>query len=170
MTKAPSLTAARLRELLDYNQHTGEFTRKVRTARRMRVGEVAGNVNSAGYVVIMVEGRSHKAHRLAWLHVTGLWPDDEIDHVNGNRADNRFENLRSVDRATNIQNQRRAHRDTLTGVLGVTMDRREGCAKPFMPQIVVDGKRRGLGNFATVGEAHAVYLSAKRELHAGCTL
>lgn len=165
-----ALTAERLRSLLDYDQSTGVFTRKVRTARCMKVGDVAGSVNSNGYVTVMVDGRSYKAHRLAWLHVIGKWPSGQIDHINCSRADNSFANLRDVDRSTNIQNQRKAHRGTLTGVLGVTMDRRGTAKRPFMAQIVVAGKRRGLGNHATAEQAHAAYLAAKRELHQGNTL
>ncbi len=168
MSREP-LTAERLRALLDYDQSTGVFTRKVRTARCMKVGDVAGSVNSNGYVMIMVDGRSYKAHRLAWLHATGQWPAGQIDHLNCNRADNCIDNLRDVDRSTNIQNQRRPHRGAITGVLGVTMDRRAR-SKPYMAQILVNGKRRGLGNFKTLDEAGQAYVKAKRSLHPGCTL
>jgi hypothetical protein len=69
-----SLTAERLREVLDYNPETGVFTWKVRTSIRVVAGKVAGSVGKRGYLIIGVGGRNYYAHRLAWLHMTGEWP------------------------------------------------------------------------------------------------
>lgn len=80
-------------------------------------GLPAGAVHTKGYISIVIERRAYLAHRLAWLYMTGEWPDS-IDHINGGKADNRFENLRSVDNATNHRNmpRQRSNRSGATGV------------------------------------------------------
>jgi HNH endonuclease len=99
------VVAERLRELLAYDPETGVFTRRVRSAPRVRVGTVAGGVNKiSGYRHIRVDGRTYMAHRLAWLYMTGGWPKDQIDHVNGATTDNRWCNLRPADNSRNRAN------------------------------------------------------------------
>lgn len=164
-----SLTAERLRELVSYDPETGIFTRLVRVARRVRVGDVAGAVNKQGYVSFAIDGKTYSAQRLAWLYVHGKWPDACIDHLNGIRHDNRFANLRDVNVKTNVQNQRSPRINNKSGLLGVRI-RKECPANPFVAQIQVDGRVRYIGNFPTGESAHAAYLNAKRLLHAGNTL
>lgn len=93
-------------------------------------------------------------------------PKEQIDHINGNRMDNRIANLRCVSASVNQQNQRRPHRTNSTGYLGVVPVRRG----QFRAQIWVSGAAKNLGTFDTPQEAHAVYLHAKRLRHEGCTL
>jgi len=124
-----------------------------------------------GYRCIKVLGRLQLAHRLAWLYVHGVWPDHEIDHLNGIRSDNRLGNLRDVSRTTNSENQRRATvGNTSTKLLGATLDDSVYRRKPFKAQIKVNGRSRHLGMFATAEEAHQAYVDAKRQLHEGCTI
>ncbi len=92
-----------------------------------------------------------------------------IDHIDGNPANNRLENLRDVSRAVNGQNQKRAQRHNGTGVLGVTR-RRNAKSNPYQAHIVVDGRPKYLGVFPTADAASAAYIAAKRALHEGCTL
>jgi len=157
------LTAVRLRARYTYHPETGLFTHKI-TNSRCRVGGIAGGLKR-GYVAISLYGVYFSAHRLAWLYMTGEWPKGMIDHINGDRADNRFENLRDVSRSVNNQNQKRAHRTSVTGLLGV---------KPkgnfFESYINLDKKRLYLGRYRTAQEAHAAYLKKKREIHEGCTI
>lgn len=162
MAQKTELTAALLRELFDYGTDTGLFTRKVSTTNRVKVGDVAGAKNQKGYINIMVCGRLHPAHRLAWLYVHGIWPQGQIDHINGIRDDNRIGNLREATNAQNKQNMHGARSDSKTGLLGVRWNDRHQC---WQARIMVDGKGRHLGNFDTAEDAHAAYLSAKRELH-----
>ena len=118
------LTAERLREVLDYGPDTGVFTWKIRTNSRVKVGDVAGALRPDGYIQISIDGRLHRAHRLAWLYVTGESPPDQIDHINGVRDDNRIANLRLATSAENKQNLRRAKSRNKTGFLGVCTPRK----------------------------------------------
>lgn len=165
------LTAERARELIDYDPETGAFRwrhREGRTGSRCNVDREAGSVSKqTGYRTIRLDKRLFQAHRLAWLFMHGVWPPEDIDHINGIRLDNRIENLRSVPNRVNRQNVRRARRDSQTGFLGVTQDKRRGV---FRAQIRTDGEKVYLGSYATPEAAHEQYLLAKRALHVGCTI
>jgi hypothetical protein len=145
----------------------GKLIRIAHAGKRVDVplGAPVGSVNADGYVHVYFRGKYHKAHRLVWLHVTGEWPTTELDHINGDRSDNRFENLRPVTRECNMQNQRRARSDNAAQVLGV----HRKCRR-YQARIGVDGKNIHLGTFDTAEEAHAAYVAAKRVLHVGGTL
>lgn len=158
------LTAQRLREQLAYDAETGIFTRRVRTSN-IKVGDVAGSKHCGGYISIRVLGRPYLAHRLAWLYTHGEWPAGEIDHIDGRRDRNTFTNLRDVSRSVNQQNQRQSRSDSTHGFLGVT---RNGTG--WTARIWIGGKQHRLGTFATPEVAHAAYLEAKRQFHAGCTI
>ena len=162
------LTAERLREVLDYDASTGVFTRRLCVGQRTRVGELAGTDNGAGYLQCRVNGRLHKCHRLAWLHVHGHWPKFDIDHINGSRTDNRISNLRDAPTYVNVQNQRRAPSNNDSGLLGVHAYCWKGY--PYSALITVHGKRVWLGKFTTAQAAHEAYINAKRERHEGCTI
>lgn len=160
-------TQARLKELFDYNPESGVFTRIVAKPPAAK-GDVAGCVDkSTGYMKFNVDGKVYLAHRLAWLYVHGSLPADKIDHVNGNRADNRLSNLREADNSLNMQNLKRARRDSKTQVLGVTLCAATG---KYVGRIRANGRYLSCGRFDTVEQAHAAYLTAKREMHEGCTL
>lgn len=161
-----SLTAERLRELLQYHPESGFFFWRVDRGAKEKAGDVAGDLQDTGCWRICVDYTRYKAHRLVWLYVTGEWPEAFIDHINGNKLDNRFENLRDVSKAVNTQNQRRARADNKScGLLGVSRNR-----KRWMANITVDRKPHYLGTFDTPEEAHAAYVAAKRVLHPGCTI
>ncbi len=119
----PELTAEELRELLNYDQETGIFTRKVSTSNRVKVGAVAGCSGGDGYLLIMVQSRLYQAHRLAWLHTHGVWPKGQIDHINRDRSDNRIANLRDVTQKQNLQNRSKSSTNT-SGHPGVSWNKR----------------------------------------------
>ena len=87
------LTAERLRQLLDYSPETGLFYWRVKRGS-VAAGTEAGTWHGNGYRKIHIDGVPHLAHRLAWLYVHGEHPTGEIDHRNGNPADNRISKLR----------------------------------------------------------------------------
>lgn len=159
------LSAERARELFSYDPATGLLTWKVGRGRA-RVGEVAGTPKRAGgRLQVQVDGRLYGAHRIVWLLVYGVWPSGAVDHVNGDDSGNRVGNLRDVTQQKNSENQRHPHGDSQTGVLGVSK-----CGSRFRSQLGVRGRQKYLGTFATPEEAHQAYLTAKRQLHAGCTI
>lgn len=164
-----NLTAERLRAVLDYDKATGHLIRRVSYHRIAPVGSVAGyvakNGRRSGYRYASVDGKLYLAHRLVWLHVMGSWPTDCIDHINGERDDNRIENLRDVSRAVNQQNERKAHKTNKSGLLGVSPSRDR-----FKASITRSAKTVHLGTFSTGEEAHAAYVAAKRQYHEGNTL
>lgn len=161
------LTAARLRELLDYSATTGVFRWRVATSGKREVGGVAGCQERSGYLKIGVDGKLYFAHRLAWLHHYGEWPDPAIDHINGIRTDNRIVNLRAVGPDINSQNRRSANRGNTSGLLGVSWSNHHG---KWIAQILAKGRKVMLGAFENRGDAYAAYLTAKNELHPGNTL
>lgn len=161
-----SLSLGILRECLHYDPETGVFTRKVATSgRRGRAGSVCGYPDKKGHLYICFRGSRYAAHRLAWFYVYGRWPADLIDHINGERGDNRIANLREADVVLNGQNQRKGRRGSSTGVLGVCVQKNR-----FRAQINIGGKNTYLGVYKTVEEASEVYLAAKRVHHPGCTI
>ena len=89
------ITQKHLKEILDYNTETGIWTWRVNQARRIKIGQRAGTIISDGHRHIGISGKFYKAHRLAWLYMTGEFPKDEIDHINGVPDDNRWCNLRT---------------------------------------------------------------------------
>ena len=127
---------------------------------RASAGVVAGSLHSNGYWYIQIDGRKYLAHRLAWLITNGALPADQIDHIDGDRANNRLANLREATNAENQQNLRRAPRGSTTGLLGASPH-----GGGFKARIRVDGERRHLGQFDTPEQAHAAYLVAKKKLH-----
>src|SRR5262245_63170460 len=114
-TAKPVLTAERLRELLDYDPKTGRMFWKV-SRGGVVAGSEAGSLHSQGRVVIRIDGRMYKRSRLAWLHVTGETPAHFVDHKNGIRDDDRWENLRPASPAENSRNAKRPNRHGLPGV------------------------------------------------------
>lgn len=152
-----TLTVDRLRQLVDYNPTAGEFTRNGKPMPTWRAGRY-------GRIQIDVDGRLRYAARVAYAHYHGRWPSGQVDHINGDHADNRIANLRDLTNAQNAQNRRRARSDNSTGYLGVSFDRRK-VENPYRARIQVDARMVSLGYFATAEEAHNAYLVAKRELH-----
>jgi hypothetical protein len=155
------LTAERLREVLSYDQETGIFTRLVSATNRVNVGDVAGYVHQSGYRLIRVDSGRYLAHRLAWLYVYGAFPADGMDHINGDRADNRICNLREATDAENNQNKI-SERSGTSKYLGVSWSKRDN---KWRATIHVNRKQHYLGQFATEEEACAAYCAAKSELH-----
>lgn len=166
------LTAERLREVVDYDPDTGVFIRKVRLAQRHQVGDRADFVVTGGHLKdyrrVSLFSERFLAHRLAWLYVHGEWPKHDIDHINGDKGDNRIANLRDVPNAINRQNMRRARSDSLTSrYLGVHYHLK---GKKWRARIQVNGKCIQVGMFDTEEAAHAAYVEAKRLIHDGCTI
>jgi hypothetical protein len=159
------LTHARLLELLAYDAQSGVFRWRGNSSPRVRAGAVAGTLSSYGYVRVKVDGANYMAHRLAWFYVHGCWPLECVDHINGDKADNRIANLRDISLRLNQENQRKAHVNNRTGLLGA-----HRAGKKFVARIRVNKRAIRLGVFETAQLAHEAYLHAKRAIHAGGTV
>ena len=155
------LTVERLRSLLAYDPETGIFTRLVRTSNTTRVGDVAGSLTPKGYQMIGIDWRSYQAHRLAWLYVYGEWPASELDHVDGNRANNSIGNLRLASRKENCFNQGKRQHNT-SGFKGVSWH--HGIGK-WRARIAVENGRRHLGYFDSPDAAGRAYEAAATKYH-----
>ena len=152
------------RKRLCYDSDTGLFTWCV-SGPGVAVGKLAGTESSHGYLYIRLDRKSHRAHRLAWFLVHGEWPNGEIDHIDGNRLNNRIENLRVVDRAGNSQNKSRAQANNRScGLLGVTWNKQH---QRWQAKLMANKVRYHVGSFDTPEEAHAAYMAAKARLHIG---
>lgn len=157
--KFTSLTAAEAREALHYDPETGVFTRLISKARG-KAGRVAGSLSN-GYVRVPLDRKVYKAHRLAWLYMTGEWPAGIIDHVDRNRSNNRWSNLREVTAAGNAQNAS-LRKDNKSGVKGVSWCNTN---KKWMAQLKVNNRNKFLGHFHTVQEAAEARRRAEETMH-----
>ena len=165
MTSKLDITIEHLRESLDYNAQTGIFTWRKNHRRPDLIGKIAGSIHSAGYICIAIHNVKRLAHRLAWFYVTGVMPEGHIDHINGNKLDNSFGNLRQVTRFGNLQNMRQATKANKVGLLGVSAHQGK-----WRAQIMVNGKRIRASGFDTPELAHQKYLELKRKHHLTCTI
>lgn len=156
-----SLTAERLRELLNYDPETGIFRWRVNRGN-IKAGTVTGCLcKRRGYLLIGIDGIVHLAHRLAWLWMTGEWPSEQVDHRNGVRNDNRFANLREATHTENCHNlgKSKLNKSGYTGVFyWATRD-------VFIARIGLGGRSLFLGYFDTAEKARDVRLAAKARLH-----
>ena len=157
----PLPSQSRLAELFIYDPSTGMFTR-ARSNRRWKVGDIAGT-RAGGYININVDGTIYRAHRLAWVYMTGSEPSSGIDHINGIGEDNRWSNLREADQKKNTLNRTRQRNNRLQ-LKGVYVHK-ESASKPYRSRIQVNGKTIDLGCFKTKEEAKAAYDSAGKILH-----
>ena len=164
---ASIITADDARQFLNYNPETGHLTWKV-SFRANVAGEQAGCLHKrTGYWRVGLLGDKHLAHRLAWLIVHGEWPNDHIDHINGNRSDNRLSNLRVASQLINAQNRRTSIAGAKSSLLGAQWHKSSGLWKSV---IRYQARQVHIGMFKTEQEAHQAYVQAKRVLHEGNTL
>ncbi len=148
--------------LLAYDPVTGAMTWNVDRSSTARKGDNAGSMHKDGYLQIKFRGYgcSSFCHRLAVVLMTGAWPDGEVDHINGIRTDNRWENLRLVSRSQNMRNRKIGRRNT-SGIMGVHWCKRFSCWKA---RIDKDGEKFNLGSFRNLLDAASARKSAEMRL------
>ena len=145
-----------LKEILHYEPDTGIFTWLVSTGKRVKAGDIAGCIEAEGYRVIRIKTKLYKAHRLAWLYMTGKWPKHQIDHDDRVRNNNKWSNLFE---ATNTENQKNCskRKDNVSGVAGVDWIKVDSI---WRARIRSNGQRISLGRFKDKFEAICARLSA----------
>jgi hypothetical protein len=147
-----------LKKWLWYDQETGVFLWKISPVAKIKPWQCAGKITRTGYVRIGLQKKTYAAHRLAWLYVYGFYPENYIDHIDGNPKNNQIKNLRTATNKQNQENQKQNAKNT-TGYRGVTFNKK---ANKYQVQIGHNGKLIYCGLFDTVDEA-ADFAKAKRK-------
>lgn len=156
------ITHEELTKLLRYDQATG-LLHWNSPRPKIRVGNRAGYLHHKGYINLEINGKHYAAHRLIWFYVTGSMPTTQIDHINGNRSDNRFENLREATHGQNRANSKTTNKHGLKGVRRIPwMKDTDRC---WQASITHNKKVIYLGCFHTKEEAHMAYCDASKRLH-----
>lgn len=152
-----------LRKLVTYDSSTGEF-RTINGGGMKRPGEKIGYLEKrTGRVRISFLSVQYFAHRLAWIYEHGDIPEGlMIDHIDGDKQNNRISNLRLVTNSENMQNVPASNSNNKLGLRGV---RYCPYKKKFRSTIVINGRRKHLGYFNCPHKAHAAYVEAKKVLH-----
>ena len=157
-----NITQDELKALLNYDSETGVFTWKIRLSYNVPAGAEAGCIEKTyGYHLIGIGKASYRAHRLAWLYMTGEMPSVHIDHINGNKADNRFANLRKASYAENGRNAKLSITNK-SGVKGVSWHKSN---QLWVANLRVNKKHKYIGGFKTIEEAANAIKQAREELH-----
>lgn len=154
------LTASRLREVLHYDPDTGRFVWRVQKSNVVKVGDDAGACDGE-YLACWVDGRRYYLHRLAWLYMTGAWPLQVIDHIDGVKTHNAWGNLREASNADNQRNMGLKANNT-SGRKGVYFERRRG---KWRAQISEHGRTRMIGRYPTREEAYEAFCNEATRVH-----
>jgi hypothetical protein len=155
--KRGEITQKLLKEILKYNPKTGLFTWRVNRSSNARVGSVAGSRDAKGYIKMKLYYKNYSAHRLAFLYMTGSFPKEGTDHINGVRSDNRWSNLREATQQQNVFNRKSTSK---SGIKGVSKHRNKYRAASH-----IKGKMFYLGLYKTPEEASKVYKEFCRKNH-----
>lgn len=161
-----TLTQKRLKEVFHYDPLTGVFTRKCSLGCTKK-GDIAISLDDRGYVRFSIDGHKYRAHRLSFLYMLGYSPENDIDHVNRIKNDNRWNNLRESSHQCNMRNTGNRS-DNKTGVKGVRFDIHTG---KWRSEIRIYGKTIHLGRRADFVEAVCLRLAAEQaENWSGCDI
>jgi len=160
--KDSTLTQEHVKKLFDYNETTGELIRKYSPSNSVKTGDVAGSKwesKHTNYYHINAKGKKYLAHRLIWLYMTGEFPKNDVDHIDGNGLNNKWNNLRSVTRQENMQNST-LRSDNTSGHVGVTRNKRD---RKWMAYISHNQKMFNLGSYIDISEAIQVRKIAEKK-------
>lgn len=146
-----------VRDLVRYDQFSGKLYWVKDICRKAKMGQECGIERPDGYRRMKIKGKSFYCHRVAWAVHYGSFCENEIDHVNGDRSDNRIVNLRECTKKQNQENARPGVNNS-SGVAGVGYDCRAG---KWRARITVDGRRKSLGNYDSLSDAISARNNAK---------
>jgi hypothetical protein len=151
MSSGDLIVETDVRDVLCYRPDTGEF-RWTYDCKKHRSGDLAGTKNRAGYLCIRIGDKLYYAHRLAFLVMTGSFPSRVVNHADGNKANNAWNNLREATRSQSNGSRRRT--SASSGLKGAYFSKQIG---RWYSRIGADGKDTFLGTFDTKEDAHAAY-------------
>lgn len=159
-----NLTQEKVHELFDYRAD-GNLVWKVSPNSRAKIGDIAGCVSCYGYILGTINKKSYRLHRIVWLWHHGYFPENQIDHINRIRTDNRIENLREVTPACNMRNKGNMRTNT-SGVKGVSLVKKSNV---WIAQISIYGKNITVGSSPDFAEAVCHRLAAEQAINwSGC--
>ncbi len=158
-----ALTQTELKELLRYEPKTGNFYWLSFRRGKALEGSTAGCVMNTGYIGIKIKSERYVAHRLAWLYMTGAWPEDRIDHIDGDRANNKWKNLREATVSQNVCNSD-VRTDNDAGFRGVCWHPKSG---RWAVKTQFGDKSYALGYFAIQSDAVKFAEMCRSLLHEG---
>jgi len=136
-------TQKRLKELFIYDKLTGLFTRKI-DVYKYKKGSIAGSKKVDGYIAIKIDGVSYFAHRLAWLYVKGYWPKYDVHHKDGDKSNNKWDNLEHLSLSKH-RLTRGIQKNNTSGVIGVCFYKRN---KKWISHITINNNQKILGQFS----------------------
>lgn len=155
------LTRERLKEILSYDPATGVFSCNKVRHQSHKIGDELGYDVGKGYLRIKVDGHQYPAHRLAWFYMTGEWPAEVIDHIDLDRSNNRWGNLRAATNCENLRN-RPKNKNNTSGQKGVFWNKKD---QKWVVKIGLNGTRHYLGTFDDFDKAVMVHQDGVARLH-----
>ena len=150
------LTQERLKEILHYDPETGEWRWLITKGSKVVAGQIGGYIHEHGYRHIRINNVAYKSSRLAWLYMTGQWPERTVDHKDTYQSNDKWTNLRLANNSQQMWNMGLSRRNT-SGYKRVYPDKRTG---RWYSSIYDDDKRIFLGSFSTAAKAHEAYKKA----------
>lgn len=153
------LTQEYLKSILNYDEDTGNFIRLVKLSNNSKIGEIAGAIDEKGYRRIYILGKYIRGHKLAWFYNYGVWPKDQLDHINNVKDDNRLCNLRECSNRLNQFNTK-VRKNSKTGVKGVHPQ-----GNGFEADIKINGKTKYIGYFSNIADAKKARDKVAIEIH-----
>jgi hypothetical protein len=158
MLKYKNITVDEVREVFDYDEETGQLIWKIKPCKKVNIGDVAGSYNR-GYKKTGYKFATYFIHRLVWAYVHGKFPSNDIDHIDGDPANNRISNLRAVSHQVNLKNSKLSKRNK-SGITGVYWNKK---TSKWEIAIGIKGKKSHLGCFGDFFEACCARKSAENK-------
>jgi len=152
------VTQELLHNLFEYKD--GFLIRKTTVSHNAKQGDVIHQIEPRGYVVVLINGKTYKVHRLIFLMHHGYLPE-KIDHIDCNKTNNKIENLRPATHTQNLQN-RPKYRNNTSGLKGVSFHKK---TSKWQSSIRIAGKQKYLGIFESKEDAYSVYCDACKKNH-----
>ena len=153
------LTLELINEYLLYDNQSGNLYQNKKRPK-IKIGALAGGLTKKGYRYIQLKGKKYPAHHIVWLLETGNLPKNQIDHIDGDKENNKFSNLREVTNKQNTEN-RGKQKNNKTGYKGVSFNNK---LQKYIAQIQHNYKPIYIGKYETAYEAHLAYEAKAKEL------